>query len=48
MVLDTREIILKDGRTCVLRTPRRKDGAAVLEYMLQCNGETEFVLRYPD
>ena len=48
MVLDTREIILKDGRTCILRSPRKDDGAALLDYMIQCNGETEFVLSYPD
>ena len=48
MILDAKEIKLKNGKTCILRTPRKEDGAAVLEYMLQCNGETEFVLRYPD
>ena len=48
MILDTREIILKDGRTCVLRTPRKDDGAAVVDYMLQLNGESAFVLSYPD
>ncbi len=48
MVLDAREIILKNGRTCILRTPRRADGKALVDYMLQLNGETEFVLSYPD
>ena len=48
MVLDTREIILKDRRTCILRSPRKDDGAAVVDYMLQLNGESEFVLSYPD
>ena len=48
MIIEPREITLKDGRTCVVRTPRKEDGKAVLDYMIQCNGETEFVLRYPD
>ena len=48
MILDAKEIKLKNGKTCILRTPRKEDGAAVLEYMLQLNGETEFVLSYPD
>ncbi|MBR5283680.1 MAG: GNAT family N-acetyltransferase [Clostridia bacterium] len=48
MMIEAREIKLKDGRTCVVRTPRKEDGQAVLDYMLQLNGETEFVLSYPD
>lgn len=48
MILRPQEITLKDGRVCTIRTPRAADGAALLAYMLQCNGETEFVLSYPD
>ena len=48
MILEPQEITLKDGRVCTLRTPRAEDGAALLDYKLQCNGETEFVLSYPD
>lgn len=48
MILEPREMILKNGRRCIMRTPRREDGAALLEYMLTLNGETEFVLSYPD
>ena len=33
MILDVKEIKLKNGKTCILRTPRKEDGAAVLEYM---------------
>ena len=35
MIIEAREIKLKDGRTCVVRTPRREDGQVVLDYMLQ-------------
>ena len=48
MILEPQKITLKDGRVCVLRTPRAEDGAALLDYMLRCNGETEYVLSYPD
>ena len=48
MILEPQKITLKDGRVCVLRTPRTEDGAVLLDYMLRCNGETEYVLSYPD
>ena len=48
MILEPQKITLKDGRVCVLRTPRTEDGAALLDYMLRCGGETEYVLSYPD
>ena len=48
MIIEPRKIALKDGRCCIVRTPRKEDGQAVLDFMVQCNGETEFVIRYPD
>ena len=48
MILEPQRITLKDGRVCTLRTPRAEDGAALLDYMLRCGGETEYVLSYPD
>ena len=32
MILDAKEIKLRNGKTCIFRTPRKEDGAAVLEY----------------
>lgn len=48
MIIESREIILKNGKACIVRVPRKEDSEALLRYMIQCNGETEFVLSYPD
>ena len=48
MRFEPRNILLKDGRTCVL-TPTGPDySEAMIEYMKKTAGETEFLLRYPD
>ena len=43
-----KEIRLKDGRTCLLRSGTAADGQAVLENFNQAHGETDFLLSYPD
>ena len=43
-----KEIRLKDGRTCHLRSGTAADGQAVLENFNQAHGETDFLLSYPD
>ena len=43
-----REIILKDGRKCILKPTSPEYAAEMIEYMKKTAGETEFVLRYPD
>lgn len=48
MTFPEKEIVLKDGRKYLLRSPGYEDGEAMLDYLKTCNGETEFVLRYPD
>ena len=48
MVYDAREILLKDGRTAVLRTPEVNEAPLMLDYIRTVSGETEFLMRYPD
>ena len=48
MIFPEKEVVLKDGRKYLLRSPGYEDGEAMLDYLKTCNGETEFVLRYPD
>ena len=41
-------ILLKDGRTCVLRNGTFDDGQAMLDIYLLTHGQTDFLLSYPD
>lgn len=42
------EIILKDGRKCILRSPQETDTRQMLIYRKQSVGETDFLLNYPE
>lgn len=48
MLLPEKEILLKDGRTALLRTPREEDAEELLEYLRAVSGETEFLTRGPE
>ena len=48
MRFSPREILLKDGRTCVLRPAAPEDAAGMIEYMKRTAAESPFLLRYPD
>ncbi len=48
MEFPAREVVLKDGRICVLRPTVPADAADMIEYLKETAGETEFLLRYPD
>ena len=43
-----REIILRDGRICILRPTSPDDAARMIEYMKETAAETPWLLRYPD
>ena len=43
-----KEIVLKDGRSCVLRSCTRADAQAVLEIFKLTHEQTDFLLTYPD
>ena len=48
MIVEKREIILKDGRKAILRSARDEDIPGMLEYLYISAGETDFILRYPE
>ena len=48
MIFPERKVILKDGRTCILRPNGPDLAAEMIEYMKVTAGETEYLLRYPD
>ena len=43
-----RTILLKDGRTCILRNAEEQDGQAVLANFLLTHGQTDFLSTYPE
>ena len=48
MVLAEHEILLKNGKIVVLKTPALGDGANMLQFIKTACGETDFLLRYPE
>ena len=48
MKFDAKTIILKDGRSAVLRLPTAADAEDMLNYLIETAGETEFLLAYPE
>ena len=44
----SKEIALKDGRTCLLRNTAGIDANAVLDSFNKVHAETDFLLSYPD
>ena len=48
MIFPEKEIILKDGRKCVLRPTTPDLAEDMIEYMKVTAGETPWLLRYPD
>ena len=48
MLFEPKTVLLKDGRTAVLRPPAREDGGPMLDVMRRISGETPFILRNPE
>ncbi|MCR5384470.1 MAG: GNAT family N-acetyltransferase [Saccharofermentans sp.] len=48
MRFEEREIVLKDGRKCILKPNSPEYAEAMIKYLTKTSGETEFLLRYPD
>ena len=44
----SKQIVLKDGRTAILRHGVETDGSAVFENFNRTHGETDYLLSYPD
>ena len=43
-----KEIILRDGRTCVLRGATEKDAQGVMDNFLLTHGQTDYLATYPE
>ncbi len=48
MILEDKQITLKDGRTAILKSPSVEDAEKLLNYIKKACGETDFLLRYPE
>ena len=48
MIFEDKKIILKDGRTAILKTPCMEDAEKLLNYIKKSCGETEYLARYPE
>ena len=48
MIFEEKQIILKDGRTAILRSPREEDAEKLLSFIKKSCGETDFLVRYPE
>ena len=48
MRFEDREIVLKDGRKCILRPTSPEYADQMIEYLKKTSAETPFLLRNPD
>ena len=48
MVYNDTEIILKDGRKALFRSPCEDDAEEMLRFITKASGETDFLLKYPE
>lgn len=48
MIFNKKEIVLKNGQVCLLRSPEPCDAVPMIDYIKTCSGETEFLLSYPE
>lgn len=48
MTFEEKNILLKDGRSAVFRSPRTEDAAEMVEYLRAAAGQTEYLANYPE
>lgn len=48
MIFENKSMLLKDGRTAILKSPCVEDAEKLLNYIKKSCGETDFLLRYPE
>lgn len=48
MQFKDKEVKLKDGTRCVLRSPNEQDAESMIEYLKITSDETYFMVRYPE
>lgn len=44
----SKTVVLKDGRTCIIRNGTRQDAQGVWDNFVLTHGETEFLTTYPE
>lgn len=48
MIFEEKKIILKNGKTAILKSPCVEDAEKMLNYIKKACGETDFLMRYPE
>ena len=48
MMIEPQGIQLRNGQTCTLRSPKKDDAEALVEYLKVTAGETDYLLRSPE
>lgn len=48
MIFGPKEIMLKDNRECILRSPSVLDAGDLIEYLKIVSAETDYMIRYPE
>ena len=48
MRIEDKKVQLKDGRPCILRSPKLEDAEQLVEYLKVTAAETDFLLKYPE
>lgn len=48
MIIEAREVTLKDGRKAILKSPEASDAKAMISHVYKTSEETYFMLRYPE
>ena len=48
MTFEEKQIVLKNGKTAILRSPCAEDAQGMLDYITKACGETDFLARYPE
>lgn len=48
MLVKEKEIVLKNGQKCLLRSPKPEEAQEMLDFLKTCAFETKFLLRYPE
>jgi len=48
MVFEEKRVVLRNGKECILRSPRPSDALDMISYLRQTSAETPFMVRYPE
>lgn len=48
MIYPATEIVLKNEKNAIFRSPKKEDAAEMIEYLKKTSGETVFIMRYPE